>query len=302
MSDRLPRVSLGLPAYSAGRWVANCLESVLAQTVADFELVISDNCSTDDTWSICQSYADRDARIRLVRQPENIGIAGNHNFTFRQARAPYFCWLSANDIYDPRFLERCLAVLDASADAVLVAPRASNFVATPGDGQLHAESFLPDVPDSSRRLYAVMSSTRSTRVFRGVYRRSALDRNAPLQPIFGSDHLLVVQLSTIGRIVQIPGPLYYERISTGARTASVPLRRRAQYYEPGAGLSSMLFHRVRIMARYWGIAWRHAPAGVQRLAVIPPMLGVMVDLRRMPLRDLREAAGLAREWLRRGVG
>ena len=284
-----------------GKWVALCLESIQGQTMPDFEVVISDNGSSDDTYAICQSFAARDARIRVLRQPSNIGIAGNHNFTLREARAPYFCWLSANDIYDPHFLERCLAVLDSSPDVVLVAPRASNFIEKPGDGKRDAESLLPDIADSSRRLYAVMSSTRATRVFRGVYRRSALDAKGPLKPMFGNDHLLVVELSTIGRIVQIPGPLYYERISAGARTASVPLRRRAQYYEPGGGVSSMLFHRMRILGRYWGIAWRHAPRGWRRLAVIPPMLRVMVDLRPMPVRDLREAFGLVREYLRRGA-
>ena len=252
------------------------------------------------TCAICAAFAERDDRIRLVRQPANIGVAGNHNFTFREARAPYFCWVSANDVYDPHFLERCLAVLESSPDVVLVAPRASNFVQTPGDGAQDTDSLLPDVLDGSRRLYTVMASTYSTRVFRGMYRRSALDAKAPLKPMFGNDHLLIVELSTIGRIVQIPGPLYYERISAGARTASVPLRRRARYYEPNAGVSSILFHRVRILGRFWGIAWRHAPPGWKRLAVIPPMLRVMIDLKRMPWRDLREAAGLAREWLRRG--
>lgn len=290
-----------MPAYMAGRWVAQCLESILAQTMPDFEVVISDNGSTDDTYAICQSFAARDGRIRVLRQPSNIGVAGNHNLTLREARAPYFCWLSANDIYDAHFLERCLAVLDASSDVVLVAPRASNFIDTPGDGKLDAESYLPDVRDPRRRLYAVMSSTRATRVFRGVYRRSALDAKGPLKAMFGNDHLLVVELATIGRIVQIPGPLYYERISAGARTASVPLRRRAQYYEPGRGISSMLFHRTRVLGRFWGIAWRHAPAGWRRLAVIAPMLRVMLDLRRLPLRDLREVAGLVREYLRRGA-
>jgi glycosyltransferase involved in cell wall biosynthesis len=283
----------------AGSWVSSCLDSVLAQTVTDFELVISDNCSSDDTFAICQSYAARDGRIRIVRQGENIGIAANHNFTYLQATAPYFCWLSANDIYDARFLERCLDVLEGSADVVLVAPRASNFLETPGDGELYAESPLPDVHDPATRLYAVMSSTLSTRVFRGVYRRSAIGERAPLKAMFGNDHLLVVELSTVGRIVQIGGPLYYERISAGARTASIPLYRRARYYEPHIGIVSMLFHRVRIMARYWVIAMGHAQGLDGRLAAIPAMLRVTYDLRRMPLRDLREAWGLLREGLRR---
>ena len=282
----------------AARWISNCLESILAQTVTDFEVVISDNCSTDETPEICRCFAERDSRIRLVRQAENIGIAANHNFTFAQARAPYFCWLSANDVYDPHFLERCLAVLEASPDVVLVAPRASNFLETPGDGELFAESELHDETDSRRRLYVVMSSTLGSRVFRGVYRRSAIEGEAPLKQVFGNDHLLVVQMSTVGRVVQIGGPLYYERISAGARTASVPLSLRAQYYEPGSGVRIILFHRVRIMARYWGIAMRHAKKTGSRFAAVGPMLGVMYRLWRMPVRDLREATGLAREWFR----
>ena len=146
-----PRVALGIPAYKAGRWISSCLDSILAQTVTDFEVVISDHCSPDDTYEVCRAYAQRDPRIRVVRQPENVGIAVNHNVTFQETSAPFFCWVSANDVYEPTFLERCLAVLESDPGVVLVAPRASAFMATPGDGEMLAESRLPDVQDASRR-------------------------------------------------------------------------------------------------------------------------------------------------------
>ena len=295
-----PRVALGIPAYKAGRWISSCLDSILAQTVTDFEVVISDNCSPDDTYEACRAYAQRDPRIRVVRQPENVGIAVNHNVTFQETSAPFFCWVSANDVYEPTFLERCLAVLESEPGVVLVAPRASAFMATPGDGEMLAESRLPDVHDASRRLYVAMSSMTSSRAFRGVYRRAAFDTRDPLIPMFGTDHLIVVGLATVGRIVQIDEPLYHERVSPGARTSSVPLHLRARHYEPQAGIACLLFHRARVIWRYWGIALRHAGGLRERLAVVPRMLRVMYDLRWMLVGDLREFAGLVRGYLRRG--
>ena len=294
-----PRVALGIPAYKSGKWISSCLDSILAQTVADFEVMISDNCSPDDTYEICQAYAQRDPRIRVVRQSENVGIAVNHNVTFQQTAAPYFCWVSANDIYEPCFLERCLAVLEAEPEVVLVAPRASAFMEVPGDGEMLAESRLPDVRDGRKRLYTVMSSMVSSRAFRGVYRRSAFSTRDPLIPMFGTDHLIVVGLATVGRLVQIDEPLYYERVSPGARTSSVPLHLRARHYEPQAGVACLLFHRARVMLRYWSIALRHAKGSRQRIAVLPSMLRVMYDLRWMLVGDLREFVGLVRGLLGR---
>ena len=253
MHPHVPRISLGLPAYMAAKWIGSCLESALAQTVSEFELIISDNCSTDETYAIVQRFAERDSRIRAFRQAENVGITANHNFTYLQASAPYFCWLSATDIYHPEFLARCLKAIESAPDVVLAAPRASTFFETPGDGQLLAENRLPEVQDPRRQLFAVMSATLGTSLFRGVYRRSAIGNRIPLQPIFGNDLLLVVEMAATGRVVQIDEPLYYERVSAGARTAEVPLYMRAQYYEPAIGVSCILFHRMRVQMRYWGI-------------------------------------------------
>jgi hypothetical protein len=118
--------------------------------------------------------------------------------------------------------------------------------------------------------------------------------------MFGNDLLLVVEMACLGRVVQVDEPLYYERISSGAWTTSVPLYLRAQYYEPQAGAACILFHRSRVLSRYWRIAMRESGGGWRRCAAVMPMLRVMVDLHRMPIRDVREATGLAWGWARRG--
>ena len=71
-----PKVSIGLPVRNGGRHLGEAIDSILAQTFADFELIISDNASTDDTAAICATYAARDPRVRVIRQERNIGAAG----------------------------------------------------------------------------------------------------------------------------------------------------------------------------------------------------------------------------------
>ncbi len=85
-----PRLSIGLAVYNGENYLAESLEALLGQSYKDFELIISDNASTDGTIGICGRYAKQDSRIRYIRQPRNIGLAPNHNFVFEQARRELF--------------------------------------------------------------------------------------------------------------------------------------------------------------------------------------------------------------------
>ena len=111
-----PRVSIGLPVYNGERWLAEALDSLLAQTYSDFELIISDNGSTDDTQAICEEYAARDRRIRYIRQEINRGLAWNWNCVFEESAGDYFKWAACDDLYHPTFLERCVQILDQYPD------------------------------------------------------------------------------------------------------------------------------------------------------------------------------------------
>lgn len=104
MQSLLPKVTIGMPVYNGRDTLRPVLDSLLAQSFADFELIISDNASTDDTADICKEYAQRDSRIRYVRQEKNIGVA-NFKFVFLEARGEYFLWAADDDIRSPEFLE-----------------------------------------------------------------------------------------------------------------------------------------------------------------------------------------------------
>src|SRR5690242_6344650 len=104
MGTTSPKVSIGLPVYNGERFLAEAIDSVLAQTFTDFELIISDNASTDRTPEICKAYAEKDSRIRYYRNEENQGASWNFNRVFELSRGMCFQWLAHDDYIAPGFL------------------------------------------------------------------------------------------------------------------------------------------------------------------------------------------------------
>jgi len=108
------KVSIGVAAFNGEKTIRKMLDSILAQTLGDFEVIISDNASTDSTSEICQEYVKRDARISYYRQKTNIGSLKNYFFVLDKAKSEYFVWLSVDDWWSPTFLEKNVAILDSN--------------------------------------------------------------------------------------------------------------------------------------------------------------------------------------------
>ena len=104
MSENEPRVSIGMPVYNGEKYLEEAIQSILAQTYSDFELVISDNASTDKTQEICLEYAARDSRVRYHRNEKNLGAAPNYNRTFELSTGQYFKWADYDDLLAEEFL------------------------------------------------------------------------------------------------------------------------------------------------------------------------------------------------------
>ena len=86
MTSAAPRVSIGLPVFNGERYLARAIDSILAQDYADFELIVSDNASTDRTAEICRDHAERDPSVRYVRNARNLGAGPNYDRPFLLAR------------------------------------------------------------------------------------------------------------------------------------------------------------------------------------------------------------------------
>jgi len=94
-----------LPVFNGAKDLQSVLESLTQQTFKDFELIISDNASTDSTENICREYARRDERIRYIRQSRNYGAGANFQYVLNEAQGKYFMWAAADDIRSLNFLE-----------------------------------------------------------------------------------------------------------------------------------------------------------------------------------------------------
>ena len=206
----MPRVSIGLPVYNGEDYVGVQVESLLAQTFTDFELVIVDNASTDRTGEICRAFAGRDRRVRYVRNEKNIGGGPNQNRAFDLANAaPYFKWAAHDDVHAPQFLERCVEVLDRDPGVVVAFTRAERIDATGariGERQLK----IPlDSPDVLVRYEAILPSYDCLEMF-GVMRRAAIPPS-PLGLYNDGDAVLLLRIALQGRFFEVPETLFSNR-------------------------------------------------------------------------------------------
>ena len=125
MTERRPRVSIGLPVYNGEAFIADAISSFRAQSFDDFELIVSDNAWTDATEDIVREFASADPRIRYLRSETNVGANRNFNRTYYFATGEYFKWAAHDDVVEPTFIERCVSVLNDDPTVVLVHSRTS---------------------------------------------------------------------------------------------------------------------------------------------------------------------------------
>jgi len=202
-------IVVALPVYNGAGHVEAAIRSILGQSEREFSLVISDNCSEDDTGAICRRLAAEDARITYVRQPANIGALQNFEWLLRNTQGEYFAWAAHDHRYQPTFLAECLAVLEARTHAVgcitgmefLVEANGARWVGTVDQGMSS-----PRVAD---RIRASMRGASNVCIY-GLFRRPALV--AAVGPEFlpiiaGADWLFAFRVALAGRFEVIDGQL-----------------------------------------------------------------------------------------------
>jgi glycosyltransferase involved in cell wall biosynthesis len=207
-----PKVSIGLPVYNGERYVAMAIESILAQTYDDFELIISDNASTDRTAEICRRFAGADPRVRYHRQPANLGAAANFNYVFELAEgSPYFKWAAYDDWIAPTFLEKCVDRLEQEPGAVLCQSLVE-VVDADGRKREHFDHTAhgTDLPRASDRFRARLLTDRCMDLF-GVIRSDVLASTPLIATTLGADRALLIELALCGRFVLVPETLFFNR-------------------------------------------------------------------------------------------
>jgi len=241
---KTPRVSIGLPVYNGENYLEETLKSILNQNFSDFELIISDNASTDQTSLICERHRRRDARIRYYRQDTNVGAAKNFNTAFQLSRGEYFRWTSHDDLISQDYLEKCVNVLDSSADIILCHTRVN--IIHQDDGTISPYNMtLKNVGSSypSERfgdLVAMHYSRFSYFIF-GLIRRDILLKTSLFPGTIGADRILMAELALLGRFHEIPEYAFYLRDHKDRLSKRALLYRHAQWWDTSRHCTRFVF-------------------------------------------------------------
>ena len=216
----MPRVSIGLPIYNGERrFMSEAIESVLAQTFTDFELIICDNASTDRTPEICQQYAERDKRIRYYRNEKNIGISRNFIRAFELGSGEYFKWVSDDGAIEPTYLERCVNLLDNDPSIILACTKYITSVETENRTYPVDLDFELRAPTAYLRLKEIFDRSFFWNLpLWGLMRTDVLRHTGLFRSVIGADYILTVELGLIGQFGQVPEHLALTRRHPDAYT------------------------------------------------------------------------------------
>ncbi len=235
-TDRLPAISIGLPVYNGEPFLEQAIESVLNQTYRNFELVISDNGSTDGTEAICRSYGAKDSRIRYARSKKNRGAAWNYNRTFELARGRYFRWFAADDILAGTLLEKSADVLDSRPEVVLCFTGIVDIDSEGNELEVKYSTVQSDAPEANQRfkgLGEVRPSHNCEEVF-GLVRSEVLAKTKLIDNYPDSDRTLLAELGLYGPFFEIREPLFLHRLhDRGSVTANPTRHDRISWFDPG---------------------------------------------------------------------
>lgn len=192
------KVSVGIPTFNRAATLERAVRSLLAQTHSNLDIVVSDDGSTDDTESVCRRLATRDARVRYIRQPQNIGETANFNAVFAELRSPYVMVLADDDWVEEKYVERCLSVLRQQPDCVAVSGRGRYWqgdTMLPRQG-LDFQLLQREGRKRVRAYYRVVGSGEGENsTFFGVMHADVLRRATPSPNVLGNDMLVT------GRVV-----------------------------------------------------------------------------------------------------
>jgi glycosyltransferase involved in cell wall biosynthesis len=196
--------------YNGENYLALALESILAQTFQDFELIICDNASTDRTEEIARQYAQRDQRIRYHRNETNIGGARNHNLVIELARGRYVKLAAHDDLIAPTFLEECVAQMEQHPEAVICFT-GTIVIDEEGKEVQTYQSTRGTAARPSQRFMQLAFRTHNCDADYGVMRAEVLKKAEPHGNYIDADKVFLSGLAMAGPFLAVHKPLFYKR-------------------------------------------------------------------------------------------
>lgn len=196
-----PLVTVGIPTYNGAERIPAAIASVINQDYPNIEILISDNCSTDQTEEACRQLAANDSRIKYHRQPENLGIIGNFDYVMRNGSGDYFMWLSDDDELKPGLLSKYAQFLTANEDFSMVCSETNYWK----EGKfMHQETGMSFESSSAlRRVFNMFRKNEGGAIIYGLMRTACANRLVWRQ-IIGSDWYIMGGMAFQGKVRQLP--------------------------------------------------------------------------------------------------
>jgi glycosyltransferase involved in cell wall biosynthesis len=249
MISKSPLVSIGLPVYNAENFIRDALNSIQNQTLDDFELIISDNASTDGTERICKEFADRDQRIRYYRNDQNMGAKWNHKRVFDLSVGRYFKWISHDDLYAPTYLARCVEVLASNSSVVLchtqtcLIDKDGNEIPFSSEknclvdkyGNTHMKLDEYNLSSGSKvhqRYGEVLREIRYCHMIYGLIPSEQFKKISLQGNYYGWDKVFLAEISLLGDLEVIPEKLFFNR-RHAKQSGSIPAQEKSNYTKTG---------------------------------------------------------------------
>jgi glycosyltransferase involved in cell wall biosynthesis len=232
----MPKLAIGIPVFNGQEYLPELLDSLLAQTFRDFEILICDNASSDRTPQICCEYQRRDSRIQYVRNVRNLGAIANYNRVFNLTTAPLFKWAAHDDIYRETYLQTCITLLEENPDIILAhagtafidekseifpfEQETGSFIDRKTGGRYWADvPGIGDTPVAADRFWHVLTRARwGTHMF-GIIRREILQQTSLLPNFAGSDRAMLAELALLGRFRCANERLFLKRFHANVSSA-----------------------------------------------------------------------------------
>ncbi len=234
MSSDQPCVTIAMPVYNGEEYIREALDSVLSQTFDNLEIIISDNASTDKTEDICREYAENNSHIRYYRNDKNVGAIENFNRLFALSNGKYFQWVSYDDKWSPNFIEECVAALEKDNSIVLCYGK-TEFINSNGDYMhtLQEECRYIDYSEPHKRFRDILirgTSACPSQIF-GLIRSDALRKTSLMGEYYGSDRVILSELSLLGKFQRLDSCIYYRRLHDRQSVKLNPLE-KAKWINP----------------------------------------------------------------------
>ena len=216
MEDKESIVTIGLPTYNGEKTIRRTIDSILAQTLRNFKLIISDDGSTDSTPEICQEYVQNDSRIEYIEKKEPHGWIWNFTSLVEKSNTKYFVWISHDDYWDPDFIEKNIEVLETNSKMVgsiskieLVGRNIGNYFPNQKEGKLKKiEVVFPIIGTYEEKIKKIIESNWILNLY-SIFKTTELKKSIIHEVFVNWDFAVILNIIKFGDLHVLEDILAY---------------------------------------------------------------------------------------------